>query len=219
MLERTPSAEPDRSGAGRALTRVLIDGLMVVAPVGAIVLLVIAIWQRLSDAAEPLAGRFLHPALVGAILLLLLCLVIGVLVRSVVGRWVQQSLESALFEKIPGYRLAKAFVGEGPMAKQGQRPIRPALARIEEGLCPALVMDEFADGRLVVFVPGAPAPVSGAIYLFTPDKVIFVDAPPLIFLRSIASWGLGLREVVEGAGATTPVAGAAATLPASEPLR
>ncbi len=219
MLKRTPSATPDRSGIGSKVIRVLIDGLMVVVPIGAIVLLIIGIWQRLSDAAKPVSGPFGHPALAGAILLLLLCLVIGFLVRSAVGRWVQQALESALFEKIPGYRLLRAFVGQGPAAEPGHRPMRPALAAIEEGLCPALVVDECADGRLVVFVPGSPAPVSGAIYLFTPDKVTILDVPLLAFLQAIASWGYGLRELVEGAGATTLVAGAATTLPAGDRLR
>ena len=79
--------------------------------------------------------------------------------------------------------------------------MRPALAAIEEGQCPALVMDEFADGRLLVFVPGSPAPMSGAIYIFTPDKVVPLDAPVLGFAQSITSWGLGLRAIVEQAEA------------------
>jgi uncharacterized membrane protein len=87
--------------------------------------------------------------------------------------------------------------------------MRPALAAIEEGQCPALVMDEFADGRLLVFVPGSPAPMSGAIYLFAPDKVTLLDVPLLPFLKAISSWGLGLREMMEGAGAGRRVAEAA----------
>ena len=60
-------------------------------------------------------------------------------------------------------------------------------------------MDELADGRLVVFVPGSPAPMSGAIYIFTPDKVVLLDVPLLPFLKAISSWGLGLREMIERA--------------------
>ena len=132
--------------------------------------------------------------------LLLLCLVVGLLVRSAVGRWVRRTLERLLFEKIPGYRLAKAFAGEGPITG-GERPMRPALAAIEDGQCPVLVMDEFADGRLLVFVPGSPAPMSGAIYIFTPDRVTLLDVPLMPFMKAISSWGLGLREMVEVAQA------------------
>ncbi len=121
------------------------------------------------------------------------------LIRSAVGRWTRDALETLLFEKIPGYRLAKAFAGEGPLLGRSGEAMRPALAATEEGQCPALVMDEFTDGRLLVFVPGTPAPMSGAIYIFPPEKVTLLDVPLLPFMRTVSSWGLGLREMVEGA--------------------
>ena len=86
--------------------------------------------------------------------------------------------------------------------------MRPVLAAIEEGQCPALVMDEFADGRLLVFVPGSPAPMSGAVYIFAPDKVVILDVPLLSFMKAISSWGLGLREMIEEAGAARRAAAA-----------
>jgi uncharacterized membrane protein len=189
------------------LKRALVDGALVVLPLGAIVLLVLGIVRRLQDAADPLSGRFVHPAITAVVLLVLLCLVIGFLIRSAAGRWTRNSLEALLLEKIPGYRLAKAFAGDGPLVAHGGRAMRPALAAIEEGLCPAPVMDELADGRLVVFVPGSPAPTSGALYVFAPDKVTLLDVPLLPFMRAISSWGLGLRDVMEGAGADRHAAG------------
>lgn len=182
------------------LKRALLDGAMVVLPIGAVVLLVLGIVRRLEQAADPLAGRYAHPAVVAVAALVLLCLVVGLLVRSTVGRWTRRALESLLFEKLPGYRLAKAFAGDGPAAR-GDRPMRPALVSIEDGECPALVMDEFADGRLLIFVPSSPAPMSGAIYIFTPDRVRLLDVPLLPFMKTLSSWGLGLREMVEGQAA------------------
>ena len=182
----------------RSLRRALIDGVLVMLPLGAIVLLVLGIVRRLQDAADPLSGHFVHPLITAVVLLLLLCLVIGFLIRSAAGRRTRHTLERHLFEKIPGYRLVKAFAGEGPLVEHGGRSVRPAL--IEEGQCPALVMDEFADGRLLVFVPGSPAPMSGAIYIFSPDKVTLLDVPLLTFLKAISSWGLGLREMIEKGG-------------------
>lgn len=186
----------------RSLRRALVDGALVVLPAGAIVLLVLGIVARLRDAADPLSAQFVHP-LVGAVgLLILLCLVVGLLVRSAVGATLCRSAERAVFDRVPGYRLAKAFLGDGPTAAGG-RALRPAMASIEEGECPALVMDELADGRLVVFVPGAPAPMSGAIYLFPPDKVRLLDVPLLGFMKAISSWGIGLADVLERAQATS----------------
>lgn len=192
-----PAAAPsDPVSPAKALRRVLLDGALVVLPIGGIVLLVFGIVNRLQQAADPLAGRYVHPAIVAVLTLLLLCFAIGVLIRSAAGRWSRQMLETLLFEKIPGYRLVKAFAGDGPLVEGSGQAMRPALAAIEEGQCPALVMDEFPDGRLVVFVPGSPAPMSGAIYIFTPDRVTLLDVPLLPFMKAISSWGLGLRELV-----------------------
>ena len=186
----------------RSLRRALIDGVMVVLPIGAILLLILGIVRRLQEAADPLAGAYVHPAIVAAVMLVLLCLLIGLLVQSASGRRARRALEAMLFERVPGYRLVKAFAGEGPMGRSG-RAIRPALAAIEEGQCPALVMDEFPDGRLLVFVPGSPAPMSGALYIFTADRVQMLDVPLLPFLKAISSWGLGLKELVAAASAGT----------------
>jgi uncharacterized membrane protein len=182
------------------LRRALLDGALVILPIGAVVLLVLGIIHKLQDAADPLSGSLVHPAVTAVVLLLALCMVIGFLIRTAAGRWTRNALERLLFEKIPGYRLAKAFTAEGPLV-HGGKAMRPALAAIEEGECPALVVDEFADGRLLVFVPGSPAPMSGAIYIFTPDKVMLLDVPFLPFMKAISSWGLGLRELMEGVGA------------------
>ncbi|MBR0649619.1 hypothetical protein GXW78_08100 [Roseomonas terrae] len=178
---------------------------MVVLPIGAIALLVLGIVHRLQEAADPLAGTYVHPAIVAVVMLVLLCLLIGLVVQSATGRRARRVLEAMLFERVPGYRLVKAFASEAPM---GGRAVRPALAKIEDGECPALVMDEFADGRLLVFVPGAPAPMSGALYIFTPDRVKLLDIPLLPFLKAISSWGLGLNTLLEAAqdGSSTELA-------------
>jgi uncharacterized membrane protein len=175
----------------------LVDGALVVLPIGAIVLLVLGLVGKLQQAADPIAGRYLHPAIVSVAFFLLICLGIGLLIRSTAGRRARRMLEALLFEKIPGYRLVNAFAGEGPLAEGGGRALKPALAEIEDGLCPVLVMDAFADGRLLVFVPGSPAPMSGALYVFAADRVRTLDVPLLPFMKAISSWGIGLREMIE----------------------
>ncbi len=178
------------------LTRALLDGALVVLPIGAIVLIVLAIVEKVQHGAEPLAGRFVHPAIVAVVALLLLCIVVGLMIRSAVGRRTRDILEARLFEQIPGYRLVKAFVGNGPLVEDGGRAMRPALAAVEEGHCPALVMDELHDGRLVVFMPDSPTSMSGSIHILSPDKIVLLDVPLMPFMKAISSWGLGFRELI-----------------------
>jgi uncharacterized membrane protein len=198
-MQRRDRTTRDDGGGFAALRRMLLEGALVVLPIGAVVLLVLGLVNRIERAADPLAGHVLHPAIVAVIGLLLICLAVGLAIRSRLGHRMRALIEGALLDRLPGYRLAKAFATDGPWSGSGGRTVRPALAVIEEGLCPALVMDEFADGRLVVFVPGAPAPMAGAIYIFAPEKVTLLETPLLPFLRTISSWGLGLVELVEAA--------------------
>lgn len=199
-----PGAEAQAApgGALAGLRRMLVDGALVVLPIGAVVLLVLGLVGRIERAADPLAGHVVHPAIVAVVGLLLICLLVGLAVRSAAGGRLRRLVEHRFLDRLPGYRLAKAFATDGPWCGAGGRAVRPALAAIEDGLCPALVMDEFADGRFVVFVPGAPAPMAGAIYVFAPDKVTVLDVPLLAFLRTISSWGLGLVDLVEAAERT-----------------
>ena len=118
---------------------------MVVVPIGAVVLLVLAILRKVQDASEPVSGPIGHPVLVAVVLLALLCLGIGLPVRTAAGRVTRRVLERRVFEQIPGYRLAKAFTGDGPLAEHGGRALRPDLAAIEDGQCPA--RDGRARGR------------------------------------------------------------------------
>ena len=164
------------------------------------ILLLLGIIGKLREAADPFSGAFIHPVVMVAILLVPLCLLIGCLIRSAPGRRARRALEQMLFEKLPGYRLVKAFAGRGPMAEAGGRAMRPALATIEEGHCPALP----PDGRLVVFVPGSPAPMSGALCIFTPDRVTCPDVPLLAFMKANSSWGLSLRELKAHSEAARP---------------
>jgi uncharacterized membrane protein len=189
------------------LRRTLLNGAMIVLPIGAIILLVLAIVQKVQGVSEPFTGRLGHPAITGTVLLILLCFLVGLLLRSAAGRAAQRVLDRRVFEHVPAYRLVKAFAGDGPLAEHGGRAMRPALAAIEEGQCPALVMDQLGDGRLIVFVPGSPAPMSGALYVFTPERVTYLDVPLLPFLKMISSWGLGLREMIEASAPSGPGTG------------
>jgi uncharacterized membrane protein len=190
--------------------RAALDGLMVVVPIGAIILLVLGILRSLRDATAPLAGQFVHPMIMGTLLFVAICLGIGYLVRSAIGRAARHALEATLFEKIPGYRLVKAFAGDAPFAGAEGHALLPAIAAFDDMQCPALVMDTFEDGRVLVFVPGSPASMTGTVHIMAPDRVAQLDVPLLPYLKAISSWGLGLTALIESPAQKDAPASAAA---------
>jgi uncharacterized membrane protein len=70
------------------------------------------------------------------------------------------------------------------------------MAEIEEALVPAFIIEEFDDGRFTVFVPAAPTPFSGSIYILTPERVHPIDVPFAHAIRSLSRFGSGSKELV-----------------------
>src|SRR5215469_5461609 len=88
-------------------------GVLVIAPVYLAVLLLLKAMQSLAAIVRPLARLVPDwlPAegLLALLLVLLLCLVVGLLVRTRVGRTLRERVEHALFEKLPGYSLFRGL--------------------------------------------------------------------------------------------------------------
>ncbi|MFO1072894.1 MAG: hypothetical protein U1E17_09540 [Geminicoccaceae bacterium] len=78
----------------RSLQRALLDGALVVLPIGAVVLLVLGIVRKLEQPDDPLTGHAVHPLVAAAAALVVACLVVGLLVRSAIGRWTRRRLEA-----------------------------------------------------------------------------------------------------------------------------
>ena len=129
------------------------------------------------------------------LLLLVLCLLAGMIVRTKAGRAIRERIERSLFERIPGYALVRSLtqrlVGEGR-----ETAWKPALAEIEDALVPAFIIEEFDDGRYTVFVPSVPTPMAGAVYVLERGRVHPVDVPFTQAIKVISRWGQGSRELV-----------------------
>lgn len=56
-------------------------------------------------------------------------------------------------------------------------------------------METLADGRHVIFVPGVPRALVGALHIFAPDRVQFLDMSISKTLDALSRLGVGLREM------------------------
>jgi uncharacterized membrane protein len=129
------------------------------------------------------------------LLVLVLCFLVGVAVRTEMGRSIRERLEQSLFERIPGYALFKSLTQQIAGASR-ENVWKPALAEIEEALVPAFIIEELEDGRCTVFVPSVPTPLAGTVYVLTRDRVHPLDVPFTTALKSVSQWGSGTKELV-----------------------
>lgn len=131
-------------------------------------------------------------------LILGICFVVGVVVRTQVGKFIHEQMEKRLFRVAPGYNLVKETV----MQFLGNRKTpfgAVAMVRLfgTPTLMTAFITDEHDNGWCTVFVPTGPNPTSGLIYHLPSENVFRVEHPVEDVMRSIISCGAGTATILQ----------------------
>lgn len=181
------------------LINALIGGVLVVVPLYLAVLLLLKGAQSVAKLVQPftmLLPEWLPAERALSLLLVLgVCFVIGVAVRTRVGTALRERVEGSLFERIPGYALLRSLTQQ--LAGEGRENVwKPALAEIEDALVPAFIIEELDDGRFTIFVPSVPTPFAGAVYILDRERVHPLDVPFTQAIKTISRWGSGSKELV-----------------------
>ena len=174
-------------------------GALVIVPIYLATLLLLKGMQSAAKIVRPIT--LLVPdwlpaeRLLSLLAVLLVCFLVGVLVRTRSGHMIQQRAEKRFFERIPGYAAVRSLTHQ-LAGESREKSWKPALAEIEEAFVPAFIIEEFDDGRYTVFVPSVPTPFAGTIYILEPRRVHPVDVPVAKVLQVVARWGSGGKELV-----------------------
>src|ERR1700761_9217321 len=126
----------------------LIGGLLIILPIYVAVLLLLKAVKGLLGLLDPVASRIPaeHFRGIAAILLLVvICFVVGVIVRTGPGLRAKNAVEQAVFEKMPGYTFLRGLIKRLTGSSEEQT-LQPALVEIEEALVPALIVEGLEDG-------------------------------------------------------------------------
>jgi uncharacterized membrane protein len=184
---------------GKFVLRTLVAGFLVVAPIYLAALLLLKALKSLTDLVRPIAkllpSELPAEQMLALLLILILCFLVGVGIRTRIGRTIWEQIEKSLFQRIPGYSLFRSLAQR--MAGESEETAwKPALAEIEEALVPAFIIEELDDGRFTVFVPSVPTPFAGAIYILEPDRVHPLNVPFTQAVKVISRWGSGCKDLV-----------------------
>jgi uncharacterized membrane protein len=181
------------------VTSTLVGGLLIVVPVYLAVLLLLKGMKSAATLVRPLAA--LLPDWIPAenffslLLVLMICFLVGVAVRTPSGRAVRERLEISFFGRLPGYGLLRSLT-QRLAGDSEESSWTPVLVEIEEALVPGFIIEVLDDGRFTVFVPSVPTPLAGAVYILRPERVHLLDVPFTQAIRSISRWGSGSKDLV-----------------------
>jgi len=123
----------------------LVAGVLVVAPIYLSALLLLKAMGSLIGLVKPIAKVLPEwlPAvqIVSLLLILIVCFLVGVGIRTKVGLALWEQAERSLFQKIPGYGLVRSLT-QRLAGESSEATWTPALAEIEEALVPAFIIEE-----------------------------------------------------------------------------
>jgi uncharacterized membrane protein len=181
------------------LQNAVLGGVLVVLPIYLALVVLLKGMQSVVPLVRPFTMLLPDwvPAerLLSLVLVLIVCFLIGVAVRTRLGRRLRERMETSLFERLPCYALFRSLTQR--LAGEDRENVwKPALAEIEDALVPAFIIEEFEDGRFTVFVPSIPTPLAGAVYILSRDRVHALDVPFTQAIQSVSRWGAGSKELV-----------------------
>jgi uncharacterized membrane protein len=187
------------SYARELVTSTVVGGLFVVVPFYLTIVLLYNAMKSVATLVEPLAVLF--PAWIPAkelfslLLVLAICFLVGMAVRTPSGHAIRERVERVFFERLPGYSLLRSLT-QRVAGDSDESAWKPALVEIEDALVPAFVIEELDDGRFTIFVPSVPTPLAGAVYVLGPERVHMLDVPFTQAIKAISQWGSGSKELV-----------------------
>jgi len=184
---------------GEFVVSAFVAGLLVVVPLYVTILLLLKAMQSVVAFVRPLVMLLPQwlPAerILSLLVVLIICFLIGVAVRTPAGKAIRERIEKSFFERMPGYALFRSLT-QRLAGKDEESAWKPALVEIEDALVPAFIIEELEDGRFTVFVPSVPTPFAGAVYILTRERVHPLDIPFTQALQSVSRWGSGSKELV-----------------------
>lgn len=184
----------------------LLGGIMVILPVAILLVVFGWVFQLTTDMIQPLtdlivANSDLKEILADAIVLaviLAVCFLVGLAVRTRLGKFIFHTIEDRILKVAPGYNLIKETVLQ-ILGSQKSPFSSVALSQVfgSDTLVTSFVTDEHPDGSFTVFVPTGPNPTSGYIFHLPASKVHKVDVPVESAMRSVISCGAGSTSLIE----------------------
>jgi uncharacterized membrane protein len=177
----------------------VIYGVLVLVPLAVIVLLLAKIVEILEKIAEPLnlqsATSVIGAVILAVLLVLLLCFVVGVFVRTRLGSWSLERFERTILKQIPGYEIISNALKGFAEKKTAYRAALVRLYGPGTGVM-GFIMEENDNGSLTVFVPSVPTLTMGSLHVVDRERVTMLEAGSIDVTNCISQWGIGSRKIL-----------------------
>jgi uncharacterized membrane protein len=189
-------------------------GFFVILPIVLIVLVLGETIEMLRALVDPIAAQFpvdefggvAMNRILSILLILALCFVTGLAMKTRPGMAIRKFVEGAVLERIPGYSIIRSLTSRFEGTSVDTSTFAPALVTTAPGTRElAFIVDKNDDGSVTVFLPLSPMATVGTIRFVSGEMVQAVDASMGAAVNCVMHWGLGSSELFAGkSGGGTP---------------
>ena len=183
----------------------LIGGFVVVLPVAILIVVFKWLFNVVIGLIQPLTNALMATSnlrgflanIIALLISLVLCFLVGVTVKTGIGRWLHDLVDTKLLSIAPGYNMVKETVVQLFGGKKAPLS-RVALVELfgNEVLTTAFITDENPDGTFTVYVPQSPSPLSGNIYHLKSRYVHPINVTVEEAMKTVISFGTGSSRFV-----------------------
>jgi len=143
--------------------------------------------------------------IVAFLLAILLCFAAGLLARRRAAKRLREKLDRSLLNFIPGYAFIKGFADNLHHTEEISSSFLPIMVRFDDYVQMAFETERLPNGKVAVYLPGAPNPWSGSVVFVSNDRIkpLSISLPDA--LRNIRTLGKGSINI-DGLGDMVKVA-------------
>lgn len=179
----------------------MIGGVVFLVPIAVLVIILGKIVNVLARLATPLTAWFPMDRVIGfaiadllaVAVIVVVCFMAGLVARSsVVVRYIN-SLESRFLYSIPGYTFIKSMTSS-VAGVEDDKSLTPVLACFDDASQIAFKVESLPDGKVLVFIPGAPDPWAGSLYVMSADRIEPLDVSLKDAVKKIRALGSGSSD-------------------------
>jgi uncharacterized membrane protein len=176
----------------------LVGGVLIVLPIYVSVLLLAKslsiVIKLLSPVTAQIPATIQFRQLIASMILIAVCFIAGIIVRTGPGLRVQLAVERNLLNKVPGYALVRGLAAR-MAGRQEDDLFAVALVEMGDGLVMAFVVEHHDDGAYTIFIPSVPTPAAGAVFIVAKERVHLVDVPFARAASVVSKCGAGAGDL------------------------
>jgi uncharacterized membrane protein len=133
--------------------------------------------------------------LVAIIIIAILCFLAGILARNAMLSRAVAKAETKFLWRVPGYAFVKGFtdsIGDDKL----DSAMRPAILHLDDSSQLVFETEKLANGKTVVYVPGAPNPWSGSVLIVDQQRLAYVPVSMAEAIKPFSMLGKGTDGLV-----------------------